>query len=89
MNERPIEPFCNTENPEAWAAIADWESNQRSKILKLIMDYSWIEGIHHNQWMLDQIARVAAGNQYEEWVEEMETDEHGDRIYAWDKGIAP
>lgn len=33
MSERPVEPHNTSENPEAWAEIAQWESD-RADILR-------------------------------------------------------
>ena len=35
--------------------------------LDLIADYGSIAGGHHKAWVLDQVARMLAGDAYEEW----------------------
>lgn len=48
--------------------------------MELIDNYGWIDGAHHKQWIIDQIARIVKGDKYDEWVKD-----GGD----WDEGIAP
>jgi hypothetical protein len=62
------------------------------KALELIQRFGGIDGSHHKQWVLDQIARVLTGDFYEEWVKDMkgEYDEENEEFeYEWDEGIAP
>lgn len=50
----------------------------------LISRYGYIDGAHHKQWVLDQVARALLGPEaYERWAE---ADEDGGE---WDTGIAP
>lgn len=62
--------------------------NER-KALVLIERFGGIDGEHHKQWVLDQIARVLTGNRYPRWVVEMKAGEDGPNTYSWDEGIAP
>jgi hypothetical protein len=50
-----------------------------------IGDYGYIDGAHHKQWVLDQVARVLLGDEYPEWADGL--DEDG--VSWWDRGIAP
>ena len=34
--ERPMEPCCTTENPEQWAAIAEWEADRADRLWKVL-----------------------------------------------------
>ena len=51
--------------------------------MKLIEQYGHVDGEHHKQWLLDQVARVLMGSAYEGWAE---PEEGG---WEWDVGIAP
>lgn len=53
------------------------------RAVELIGEYGYIDGGHHKQWLLDQVARVLLGDEYEEWA--AGDEETG----AWDTGIAP
>lgn len=57
----------------------------------IIEQYGGIDGDHHKTWVIDQVVRALTGDGYSDWVEEMKgsTDEHGEREYDWDVGIAP
>lgn len=48
----------------------------------LILNYGWIDGAHHKQWVLDQILQIASEN-YEQLFE------NDDFAAGWDTGIAP
>lgn len=61
--------------------------------IEVIEKYGWIDGVHHKQWCLDQIARILLASRYKEWTEEMlgnfdaELEEY--EYEPWDEGIAP
>jgi hypothetical protein len=57
--------------------------------LHLIGRYGGIDGAHHKQWVLDQVARKLAGDKYEAWVRAVKEGEDGPDTYEWDEGIAP
>lgn len=61
------------------------------KALALIFKYTGIQGIHHKQWLLDQIVRVLSedGSKYYDWVREYCKGDEGPNTYEWDEGIAP
>lgn len=54
--------------------------------MELIERYGGIDGAHHKQWVLDQVARRLKAHKYEKWVESMTENDDED---AWDVGIAP
>lgn len=59
--------------------------NPAPLILGVIEEYGYIDGTHHKQWVLDQIARICLGDQYEEWAKSDDPEEYDD----WDPGTAP
>lgn len=59
------------------------------RVMELIERYGGIDGAHHKQWLIDQIARVIQGDDYEHWVIAMKDGENGPETYEWDTGIAP
>jgi len=64
-------------------------SQKEENILCLIDRYGGIDGGHHKQWLLDQIAREITGDNYDDWVREYQSGEDGPMTYVWDTGIAP
>jgi hypothetical protein len=61
--------------------------------LQMIEKYGGIDGEHHKQWVLDQIARILCGTKaaYEEWVEDMKNWNEQDEEYEydWSEGTPP
>lgn len=57
--------------------------------LEIISRYGGIDGAHHKQWVLDQVARALTGNGYATWVKGQTDGEDGPDTYEWDEGIAP
>lgn len=59
------------------------------KALSLALNYGWIDGGHHKQWVIDQMCRALTGKHYEEFVKAFKAGEEGPETYEWDEGIAP
>ena len=57
--------------------------------LDVINQYGGIDGSHHKAWVLDQVVRLLAGDEYAAWVRAHCVGEDGPDTYAWDEGIAP
>ena len=57
--------------------------------IDLIVQYSGIDGAHHKDWVMDQVVRVLAGDQYEQIVKDACDGEDGPNTYSWEIGIAP
>jgi hypothetical protein len=62
--------------------------------MEIITRYGAIDGEHHKQWCLDQVAReLLEVHDYEKWIEEMRGDwdeENQEFEYCdWDEGIPP
>jgi hypothetical protein len=62
-----------------------------AKSLKLIMQYGQIDGAHHKQWVIDQVARALTGDDdsYSEFVFACKDGKDGPETYPYDTGIAP
>jgi hypothetical protein len=50
-----------------------------------ISEYGYIDGEHHKQWVLDQVARCLLQDAYDEWA----NDPSDADCFEWDTGIAP
>lgn len=60
-----------------------------SAAIELAVRYGGIDGSHHKTWVIDQMVRVLAGENYERIVREACDGENGPDTYDWDVGIAP
>lgn len=54
-----------------------------------IIQYGGIDGDHHKAWVLDQVVRILAEDEYDKIVSEAKDGEDGPDTYEWDEGIAP
>lgn len=69
--------------------------------LELIVRFGGTDGLHHLQWVVDQVARALTGcpkngndsygenQQYLDLVAETKAGEDGPETYDWETGIAP
>jgi hypothetical protein len=51
--------------------------------------YGGIDGAHHKQWVIDQMMRELAVDDYEALVRQAKDGDDGPDTYEWDEGIAP
>ena len=66
------------------------ESKDRiKKAIDIALDYGGCDGGHHKMWVIDQMVRVLAGDDYDQIVAEAKNGEDGPETYEWDEGIAP
>jgi hypothetical protein len=69
------------------------ETARIREVLDLILQYGGIDGVHHKQWVLDQIVRILTINEggYKYWCEEYAGDPEDEENYYgdWDVGIPP
>ena len=59
------------------------------KAIELAVRYGQIDGAHHRVWVIDQIVRVLAGNDYARVIREAKAGADGANTYSWDEGIPP
>jgi len=57
--------------------------------ISIAVQYGGIDGNHHKQWVIDQMVRVLAGDNYERIVADAKMGVDGPDTYSWDVGIAP
>ncbi len=57
--------------------------------LDLLAEDGQLDGSHHQAWVIDQVARILAGDRYDAWIAEYRRGEDGPETYSWDEGIAP
>lgn len=69
--------------------------NTEAKIVKAIeaieraIRYGGIDGGHHKAWVIDQMVRALAGDDYDRIIAEAKAGEDGPETYSWDCGVAP
>lgn len=59
------------------------------QILDLLYRYKSVDGAHHKDWLLNQIARAALEDEYQAWIQKYKEGEDGPDTYEWDEGIPP
>lgn len=59
-----------------------------AKIATFIIQANF-DGAHHKQWVLDQILRYIAQENYDKLIAWANDGEDGPNTYSWDEGIAP
>ncbi len=59
------------------------------KAIEIAVKYGGIDGAHHKTWVIDQMVRALAGDDYDRIVAEACDGEEGPGTYEWDTGIAP
>lgn len=59
------------------------------KAIELAVRYGGIDGGHHKAWVIDQMVRALAGDDYDRIVRDAKDGEDGPDTYDWDTGIAP
>ena len=57
--------------------------------LEIAHRYGGIDGAHHKMWVIDQMVRALAGENYALWVERQRYGDDGPDTYEWDEGIPP
>ena len=57
--------------------------------ITLATRYGSIDGAHHKNWVIDQMVRLLAGDDYDEVVRLAKAGPNGPDSYEWDCGIAP
>jgi hypothetical protein len=69
--------------------VPDTDAEKVQKAIDLAVRYGGIDGDHHKAWVIDQMVRVLAGEQYEEIVRKAKAGKDGPETYGWNEGVAP
>lgn len=64
-------------------------SERERRAIELAVRCGGIDGAHHKAWVIDQMVRILAGDEYENVVRDAKAGEDGPDTYEWDEGIAP
>jgi len=62
---------------------------RRDAAIDLAVRYGGIDGDHHKAWVIDQMVRILAGDEYADIVADARFGVDGPETYDWDEGIAP
>jgi hypothetical protein len=65
------------------------KSKKIRKAIELAVRFGGIDGDHHKSWVIDQMVRLLAGDQYDKIVTKAKAGEDGPETYSWNVGIAP
>ena len=57
--------------------------------IAVAIQYGGIDGSHHKDWVIDQMVRILAGEDYDNIIKEACFGEDGENTYSWETGIAP
>lgn len=57
------------------------DDDRVQRALNMLGTYGHTDGAHHKAWIVDQAARILAGDGYDAWVQP--------HAASWDEGIAP
>jgi len=59
------------------------------RAIVLAVAHGQIDGSHHKAWVIDQMVRILAGDEYENIILGAKSGEDGANTYSWDEGIPP
>lgn len=59
------------------------------RAIEFAVRFGGIDGDHHKTWVIDQMVRALAGEDYDQLVKDACDGEDGPNTYEWDTGIAP
>ena len=59
------------------------------KALDIAFRHGEVSTYHQNRWVIDQMVRALAGDGYQAWVVEYETDDGTGDKYKWQAGVKP
>jgi hypothetical protein len=76
-------------SPEFQRKVEPTDQERIQKAIELGFRFGGIDGDHHKMWVIDQIIRILAGDEYEALVTEACDGEDGPDTYEWETGIAP
>ena len=65
------------------------DDDRAKAAIELAVRYGGIDGDHHKAWVIDQMVRILAGDEYESVVRMACNGEDGPNTYTWETGIAP
>jgi hypothetical protein len=68
---------------------ADEDKAKINAAIEIALKYGGVDGSHHKNWVIDQMIRALAGDEYSEIVRVACDGDDGPDTYTWETGIAP
>lgn len=62
---------------------------QIRKAIDIAVQFGGIDGDHHKAWVIDQMVRALAGDDYARIIADAKAGSDGPNTYDWNTGIAP
>lgn len=69
--------------------VIEWQAGRIESALSFAVQYGGIDGDHHKAWVIDQMVRALAGDDYTDLVAKACAGEDGPDTFDWNVGIAP
>jgi hypothetical protein len=83
-----VTSFDNDQMSEA-LHFAETMADRIRKAIEVAVQFGGVDGQHHKTWVIDQMVRELAGDDYERIVADAKRGEDGPDTYSWDEGVAP
>lgn len=65
------------------------EQERINKAIEIAVRFGGIDGDHHKAWVIDQMVRALAGDEYERIVADARSGNDGPNTYEWNVGVVP
>lgn len=65
------------------------EAERIEAAIALAIRFGGTDGDHHKAWVIDQMLRILAADDYERIIREANDGEDGPETYSWEVGIPP
>lgn len=76
-------------NTEGVELLLVGEAAARDQALDIAIRYGGIDGAHQKDWVIDQMVRALAGDEYDRLITDAKAGEDGPDTYEWKVGGAP
>jgi hypothetical protein len=67
----------------------DTDEERITAAIALGFAYGTVDGAHHKMWVIDQMIRILAGDEYEDMVKDAKAGDDGPDTYEWHEGSPP
>lgn len=89
LSQQAARLHMDLDKPISIKGIESSADDKVAKAIDLAVQYKGGDEAHHKDWVIDQMVRILAGDDYDKVVCEAKAGEDGPETYAWDVGIAP
>ena len=67
----------------------DTPENRNARALDIAFNYTPTDGVHHKNWVIDQMVRALLGSRYKQKIRDWCCGEDGEGTYKWNEGSKP